>query len=108
MGGAERYPSTPPLKRWVSLRSTHPTRSNLRRPVRAQERADLAHRQRNPLLRLLPRKQADLGIRRQHRRLHRDVVGMRRDIVGQHQYRRLALADEIAVYREDEIRIVAI
>ncbi|SDI04355.1 hypothetical protein SAMN05444171_5437 [Bradyrhizobium lablabi] len=25
MGGAQRYPSTPPVRRWVSLRSTHPT-----------------------------------------------------------------------------------
>src|SRR5258707_3436403 len=25
MGGAKRYPSIPPVRRWVSLRSTHPT-----------------------------------------------------------------------------------
>ena len=40
-----------------------------RRPMRPQERADLAHRQRNALLRLLPRIHADFGLRRQHRRI---------------------------------------
>jgi hypothetical protein len=28
MGGAQRYPSTLPVRRWVSLRSTHPTNLN--------------------------------------------------------------------------------
>ena len=67
---------------------------------------DLADRERNALLRLLPRKQADFGVRRQHRGLHGDRVGMRRDIVGQDQHRRLAIAHEIARHREDEIGLV--
>ena len=46
---------------------------------------NLAHGQRNPLLGVLPREQTDFGSRREHRALHRDRVGVRRDIVGQDQ-----------------------
>ncbi|HWN49728.1 MAG TPA: hypothetical protein VNO18_07860 [Xanthobacteraceae bacterium] len=51
------------------------------RPMRPEEGTDLAHRQRNPLLRFLPRVNAYLGIRREHRGLHGNGVGMRRDII---------------------------
>src|SRR5262245_46035440 len=66
------------------------------RPMRAQERADLPHGDRNALGRLLPREDADLGLRRQHHDLHRDGQRMRRNVVGQHEHRRLTLAYEIA------------
>ena len=54
----------------------------LGRTVRAQERADLPHGDRNPLGRLLPRIDADLGLRREHHDFHRDRIWMRRDVVG--------------------------
>src|ERR1700687_2673457 len=56
----------------------------------------LAHRQGNPLLGLLPREDAHFGIWREHRGLHGDGVGMRRDIIRQDQDGRLAMANEIA------------
>ena len=39
----------------------------LSRPMRLEEGMDLAHRQRNPLLGLLPREHAHFGFRREHR-----------------------------------------
>src|SRR5438477_215444 len=68
----------------------------------------LAYRQRDSLLGLLPGKHADFGLRREHRGLHGDGVWMRRNIIGQDQYRRLAIADEIARDGEDEIGVGAI
>ena len=76
--------------------------------MRPEEGTYLANRERNPLLRLLPRKHADFGVRRQHRGLHGDRVRMRRDIVRQNEHRRLAVAHEIARHREDEVGIGAI
>jgi hypothetical protein len=63
---------------------------------------DLAHRQGNPLLGLLPREHAHFGLRRQHRGLHRHGIGMGRDIIGEDQDGRLAIAHEIARHGEDE------
>src|SRR5260221_9431734 len=40
MGGAKRYPSIPPTRRWVSLRSTHPTNSPQLPPRRDRQGAD--------------------------------------------------------------------
>src|SRR4051812_2103802 len=77
----------------------------LRRPVRAQERANLADGQRNPLLRLLPREHADLRIRREHRGFHRDGVRMRRDVVRENQDGCLARAHEVARDGEDEVGV---
>src|SRR5437899_3091321 len=107
MGGAKRYPSA---SRTVSMgiASLHPSYGLWHRPVRAQEGADLAHRERHPLFRLLPRKQADFSVRRQQRAFHGDRVRMRGDVIGQDQDRRPALANEIARHGEDEIRIGAI
>ena len=76
--------------------------------MRPEERADLAHRQGNPLLGLLPRKHAHFGLRREHRGLHGDGVRMRRDIVRQDQHGRLAVAHEIARHGEDEVGIGAV
>lgn len=59
-------------------------------PVRAQERARLPHRDRDPVLRLLPREQAHFRLRREHHGFHRDGVRMRRRVVGHDQHRRLA------------------
>ena len=60
--------------------------------MRPEEGTYLAHRQGNPLLGLFPREHAHFGLRREHRGLHGDGVWMRGDIVGQDQYRRLAIA----------------
>jgi hypothetical protein len=57
--------------------------------MRPEEGMYLAHRQGNPLLGFLPRVDAYFGIRREHRSLHGDGVGMRRDIIRQDQYGRL-------------------
>src|SRR5207248_2173401 len=76
--------------------------------MRPEKGTYLAYRQRYPLLGLLPRKHADFGLWREHRGLHRDGVWMRRNIIRQDQYRRLAVADEIARDGEDEIGIGAI
>ena len=78
------------------------------RPMRAQERTDLAHRQRNSLLRLLPREHAHFRLRREHRGLHRDRIRMRRNIVRQDQHRRLATAHEIARHGEHEVGVGAV
>src|SRR6516162_5058117 len=43
-----------------------------RGPACAEEGADLLHRERNLLLRLLPREHAHLCVRREHRCLHRN------------------------------------
>ena len=56
----------------------------------------LAHRQGNPLLGLLPREHAHFGVWREHRGLHGDGVRMRRDIIRQDQYGRVAIVHEIA------------
>ena len=69
---------------------------------------DLAHRQRNPLLGLLPWEHAHFGLWREHRGLHGHSVGMRRDIIRQDQHGRLAIAHEIACHREDEVRVGAV
>jgi hypothetical protein len=55
----------------------------LSRPVRFEEGMDLAHSQGNPLFGLLPRVDAHLGFRREHRALHGDGVRVRRNIVRQ-------------------------
>src|SRR6202166_5241122 len=78
---------------------------NRSRPMRPQEGTYLAHRQWNPLLGLLPREHAHLGFRREHRGLHGDGVGMRRNIIGEDQHGRLAIAHEIACHGPDEIGI---
>ena len=66
-------------------------------PDAPSERMDLSHCQRNPLLRVLPREHAHFGLRRQHRRLHRDGIRMRWNIVRHDQHRRLAVAHESRV-----------
>src|SRR5207302_7139925 len=76
--------------------------------VGAEEGVDLAHRERNALLGLLPRKDAGFGIRRQHRGFHRDRIRMGGNVVRQDQHRRLTLTHEIARHGEDEIRIGAV
>src|SRR5206468_8790270 len=50
------------------------------RPMRPKEGTNLAYRQGNPLLGLLPRKDAHFRVRREHRGLHGHGVRMRRDI----------------------------
>src|SRR5258707_15296677 len=73
--------------------------------MRPQEGTYLAYRQRYPLLRLLPGEHAHFGLWRKHRGFHGHRVGMRRDIIWQDQYRRLAIAHKIARDREDEVGI---
>src|SRR3954464_1157602 len=48
------------------------SRSGDRRAMRAQERVHLADRDRDAVLRILPRKETHLGVRREHYRFHRD------------------------------------
>src|SRR5258706_3689462 len=78
------------------------------RPMRAHERAYLAHRERNTLPGLLPRIEAHFGLRCEHRRFHGDGVRVRRNVVRQHQYGRLAVAHEIARHGDDEIGVGAV
>ncbi len=68
----------------------------------------LAHRYGNALFGLLPRVHAHFGLRRKHRALQGDGVRMRRDIVGQDQYGRLAISYEIARHRQDEVGVGAV
>ena len=51
--------------------------------MRPEEGTYLAHRQRNPLLRLFPREHAHFCLRREHRGLHGNSVRMRQDIIRQ-------------------------
>ena len=74
--------------------------------MRLQEGPYLPHRNRNPLLGLFPGIHAHFRFGCEHRRLHGDGVGMRRNIVGKDQYRCLAIADEIACHGEDESGLV--
>src|SRR6185312_3824417 len=78
------------------------------RPMRLKEGTYLAHRQRNPLLGLLPWEYTHLGLWREHRGLHGDGVRMRRDIIRQDQYGCLAIAHEIACHGEDEVGVRAV
>src|SRR5215831_20726438 len=82
-------------------------RLNRSRPMRPQEGPYLAHCQGNPLLGLFPGEHAHFGLRREHRGLHGDGVWVGRDIVRQDQYRRLAIAHEIARHGEDEVGVGA-
>ncbi len=63
----------------------------------------MTHRERNLVLGVLPRVEADLGVRREMHGLHRHRVRVRGDVVRQYQDRRLAVAHEIARHGEDEI-----
>ena len=76
--------------------------------MRLQEGPYLPHRQRDPLLGLLPREHAYLGFRREHRGLHGDCVGMCRDIIGEYQHGRLAITHETACHGPNEVRISAV
>src|SRR6516162_2941920 len=62
-----------------------------RRPMGPQEGAYVAHRQRDLVRSVLPRIEADLRVWREMDALHRDGVGVRRDVVRQYQDRRLEL-----------------
>ena len=64
--------------------------------MRPDEGTYLAHRQGNPLLGLLPGEDAHFRVWREHRGLHGHGVGMRRDIIRQDQYGRVAIVHEIA------------
>jgi|SRR6516164_10493493 len=52
-----------------------------RRPMGTQEGADMAHCQRDFVRAVLPRVEADLSVWREMDALHRDGVGVRRDVV---------------------------
>ena len=73
-----------------------------------EKRTYLADRKGNSLLGLLPRVDAHFGLWREHRALHGDGVRVRRDVIRQDQYRRLAMAHEIARHSEDEVGIGAV
>ena len=79
--------------------------STAKTPAGAEERTDLAHGQRNPFLRLLPREDADFSFRREHP-FHRDGVRMRRDVIWQNQHGILAIS--LKSVRKDEIDVLAI
>ncbi len=76
--------------------------------MRSEEGTYLAHRQGNPLLGLFPGEHAHFGLRSEHRGLHGDGVWMRRDIIGQDQYRRLAITHEIACDGKNEVGVGAV
>src|SRR6516162_1979749 len=79
-----------------------------RRPMGPEEGAHMAHRQRDLVRGRLPRIEAHLGVRREMHALHRHGVGVRRDVVRQHQYRRLTSAYEIARHGEYEVSVRAV
>src|SRR5439155_16183341 len=60
---------------------------SLSRPMRSEERMNLAHRERNSLLGFFPRENAHFSLWGEHRALHGDGVWVRRDLVGQDQDR---------------------
>ena len=72
------------------------------RLMRPEEGADVAYRQRDLVLGVLPRVEAHLRVRRQMHRLHRDGVRVRRHVVRQDQDRRLAVAhnSRVTVYTQ--------
>ena len=51
------------------------------RPIRPQERADVAHRERNLVRRILPRVKAHLRVRREMHGFHGDGIRVRRHVV---------------------------
>jgi hypothetical protein len=63
----------------------------------------MAHRQRDLVWSVLPRIKAHLRVGREMHGLHRYGIGVPRNVVGQHQDRRLAVAHEIARYGVHEI-----
>src|SRR5260370_41044183 len=65
-------------------------------------------REGDPLFGVLTWEHAHFGIWREHRGLHGHRVRMRRNIIWQDQYGRLAIAHEIACHGEDEVGIGAI
>src|SRR6266516_5102914 len=65
------------------------------RLMRPEEGADVAHRQRDLVLGVLPRVQAHLRVRREMHGLHRDGGRVPRHVVRQDQYLRLAVAHKI-------------
>jgi hypothetical protein len=69
----------------------------------AEKGADMAHRQRNFIWSVLPRIKAHLRIGCQMHGLHRHGIGVPRNIVGQHQDRRPAIAHKIARHGVNEI-----
>src|SRR5216683_3520978 len=85
-----------------------PTCLSRSRAMSPEEGTNLAYRQGNPLLGLLPREHAHFGIWREHRGLHGDGIRMRRDIIRQDKYGRLAIAHEIASHGEDEVGVGAV
>ena len=79
-----------------------------RRAMGPQEGADVAHCQRDLVRGVLPRVEADLRVWSEMDALHRDGVGVRRDVVRQYQDRRLATLHEIARHGVDEIGVVPV
>src|SRR5262245_66576224 len=72
-------------------------RLNRSEPMRPEEGTYLAHRQGNPLLRLLPWKHTHFCLGREHRGFHGEGVRMRRGIFRQDQYWSPAITNLIAV-----------
>src|SRR5438067_12148224 len=91
---------------WTAARCTAAHRRLSRsEPMRTEEGSYLAHREGNPFLGLLPGEHAHFGVRGEHRRLHGDSVRVRRDIVWQDEYRRLAVAHEVACHGENKVGV---
>ena len=79
------------------------TTGGCHRLMRPEELAHVAHRLGDQVLGILPGVDAHLGLRRETHGLHGHGVRVRRDVVRQDQYRRLAGAHEIARHGEDEV-----
>src|SRR5712691_2282513 len=73
------------------------------RSMGAEKGADMTHRQRNLVWSVLPRIKAHLRVGREMHGLHRYGIGVPRNVVGQHQDWRLAVAHEIARHGVHEI-----
>src|SRR5437868_8696616 len=78
------------------------------RAVGLEEGADVAQRDRDLLRVRLPRIEAHLRVRGQVDGLDRNRVGVRRNVVGQHQDGGPALTHEVARHGEHEIGVLAV
>src|SRR5262249_10140802 len=85
--------------------TARPRTTRLGRPMRFEERMNLAHREGDSLLGFFPGENAHLGFWGEHRALHSDGVWVRGNFVRQNQDRVLATTHEIACHREDKIRV---
>src|SRR5262249_29177869 len=85
-----------------------PDAHGLLRPVRSQKDAHLVDRLLEQVLRLSPREDRRLGLRRERGNIHGRLIGVRRRVVRHHEHWRWAGPDELARHAVHEVRAHAI